>query len=219
MKISFWEKTKQRKEGITIEFTRRQILAKRSEKAKYFFPIFPSSQKLPKKFYPNLFWCNRKFGKSHTSAVKKFVKFVLQSSPPMFCTKNTRILYIQERKKIKSKIWKEKHKTNLMYCVPQESFLDYTAATYYQRLRNSGLVSEFLSNKKIPIWPAIMLIIFLIYDNDQNWIVWCLFSNPALDTLFSKTISRFTTITNTIVLPILPKWISTWRFKQWLSTK
>jgi len=98
---------------------------------------------------------------------KVLLSLFLKSSAPLphVLHKNTKILYTQERK-IKSKI------TNLMLTTvhpPLESFLNHTtAAICHQQLRNSGLESEFLYQTKNTIWPAIMLIIFLNYDNDQN---------------------------------------------------
>jgi len=105
--------------------------------------------KIPKNFTQDYFDAIENLEKVTQVQWKSFSSLFYNLHPPCFAQKILEFCTFNERKKIKSKkIWKEKHETNLMHCVPQESFLNYTAAIYYQRLRNSGLVSEFLSNKK-----------------------------------------------------------------------
>ena len=129
--------------------------------------IIPLSLTHQKNFTQTNFDAIENFEKVTQVQWKSFVKFVSKifSPLPHVLHKNTKILYTQERK-IKSKI------TNLMLTTvhpPLESFLNHTtAAICHQQLRNSGLESEFLYQTKNTIWPAIMLIIFLNYDNDQN---------------------------------------------------
>jgi len=95
---------------------------------------------------------------------KSFVKFVFKiSPPPCFAQKYQNFVHSREKNQVKN------NEFDAYHCAPLESFLNFTtAAICHQQLRNSGLESEFLYQTKNTIWPAIMLIIFLNYDNDQN---------------------------------------------------